>query len=302
VKEPVNLAASIRQRLLNEAKRRDESFDYIASLYARERFIARLAVSSHSKRLVLKGATVFTLWLDSHRATRDLDFLGLGDFGVEEAASVIREIIAIELADGLQFDVSSVAAEGIRERDEYHGVRVQLSAILDSARIRMQIDIGVGDVVTPPAKTAALPVVLPQFPPPRVKVYPPETIIAEKLHAMVKLGVANSRMKDFFDVYVLASLKEFDGELLATAVARTFKRRRTAIPMEPFALTEEFYRDRQKQTQWRAFVNKSGIEAPLEFPAIGERLRAFLQPVLDFTREQQKQRQVWRSQQWRKND
>jgi hypothetical protein len=201
VKEPVNLAASIRQRLLNEAKRRDESFDYIASLYARERFIARLAVSSHSKRLVLKGATVFTLWLDSHRATRDLDFLGLGDFGVEEAASVIREIIAIELADGLQFDVSSVAAEGIRERDEYHGVRVQLSAILDSARIRMQIDIGVGDVVTPPAKTAALPVVLPQFPPPRVNAPSCSPCSISRANSRTEAGLAftaveEERLKD----------------------------------------------------------------------------------------------------------
>lgn len=297
MKRPVNIAASIRQRLLNEAKRRGASFDYVASLYARERFLARLEASPHSDRLILKGATVFALWLQSHRTTRDLDFLGLGDFGLEEAAAVIREIVEVAMDDGLRFDASTVCAEAIREESEYRGVRVHVSARLDTARIRVQIDIAIGDVVTPPPKVAELPAILPHLPPPKVKVYPPETIVAEKLHAMVKLGIANSRMKDFFDVYVLASGREFDGALLTKAVTRTFRRRRTAIPHEPFALTEDFYRDRQKQTQWRAFVAKAGLEAPADFVVIGRRLRAFLLPLLGSVREPSIRR-VWRSGRW----
>lgn len=241
MKRPVtNVAASVRQRLLNEAKRRGESFDYGASLFARERFLARLSLSPHRDRLTLKGAgaTVLAVWLLVHRPSRDLDFLGSGDFEPASAAATIRDIVSVAIEeDGLAFDAGSISAEAIREPDAYHGVRMRLEAVLDTARIRLQIDIGVGDVVTPPARLATLPAILTEFSRPRVKVYPAETIVAETLHAMVKLGIANSRMKDFFDVYVLARSREFDEALLTSAVARTFDRRRTAMPEEPFALT-----------------------------------------------------------------
>lgn len=147
MKRPVtNVAASVRQRLLAEATRRRESFDYIASLYARERFLARLAVSGHRDRLILKGAAVLGLWLNVHRPTRDLDFLGTGNFEPENATVIIREIIGASVVDdGLAFNAASVTADPIREPDEYHGVRVHLEAALDTARIRLQIDIGIGD-------------------------------------------------------------------------------------------------------------------------------------------------------------
>ncbi|HEU4887133.1 MAG TPA: nucleotidyl transferase AbiEii/AbiGii toxin family protein [Thermoanaerobaculia bacterium] len=295
-----NVAASVRQRLLNEAKRRGASFDYIASLYARERFLARLSVSTHRARLILKGATVFALWLDAHRPTRDLDFLGSGNFAPDHATVVIRDIISVVIEnDGLKFDAGSVTAELIREPDEYHGVRVRLEATLDTARIRLQIDIGLGDVVTPPARSATLPSILDDFSKARVKVYPPETIVSEKLHAMVKLGIANSRMKDFFDVYALASGLEFEEGLLATAIARTFERRKTAIPEEPFALTPEFYSDRGKQTQWRAFLTKSGVVAPQAFSEVGDVLRTFLSLVLASARNGLTRKHRWRGGAWR---
>jgi predicted nucleotidyltransferase component of viral defense system len=295
-----NVAASVRQRLLNEAKRRSESFDYIASLYARERFLARLAVSPHRDRLILKGATVFALWLDDHRSTRDLDFLGRGNFEPDAATVIIREIVGIAMKnDGLDFNVASVTATLIREPDEYHGVRIHLEATLDTARIRLQIDIGIGDIVTPPARSATLPSILPDFAGPKVKVYPPETIVSEKLHAMVKLGIANSRMKDFFDVYVLARGHDFEERLLAKAVTRTFERRKTAIPEEPFALTPEFYSDRGKQTQWRAFLTKSGVNAPEVFSEIGDLLRNFLSPVLSSARRGAARERRWRGDAWR---
>lgn len=294
-----NVAASVRQRLLNEAKRRGESFDYIASLFARERFLSRLAQSPHRHRLILKGATLISLWLDIHRPTRDLDFLGKGNFEPREAIVVIREIASVALDDGLRFDIESVTAEPIRGTDEYHGVRLRLDAVLDAARIRLQIDIGTGDVVTPPAETAVLPSILKDFPGAKLKVYPPETIIAEKLHALVELGIANSRMKDFFDLYVLARNREFDEKLLVRAVSRTFTRRRTAVPDEPFALTPEFYRDRQKQTQWRAFLEKSAIDAPSDFAEIGDLLATFLLPVLASAKGGSTPARRWRADRWR---
>lgn len=299
-REVTNIAASVRQRLLNEAKRRGESFDYIASLYARERFLARLAVSPHRDRLILKGATVFALWLDDHRPTRDLDFLGRGNFEPEAATVMIREIVGIAMEkDGLELDVASVTATLIREPDEYQGVRIHLIATLDTARIRLQIDIGIGDVVTPPARTATLPSILPDFAGPKVKVYPPETIVSEKLHAMVKLGIANSRMKDFFDIYVLARGHDFEERLLAKAVTRTFERRKTAIAEEPFALTPEFYADRAKQTQWRAFLTKSGVIAPDVFSEVGDLLRNFLSPVLSSARKGAARERRWTGDAWK---
>jgi len=281
VKRVSNTAAFIRQRLLNEAKRRGESFDYVASLYARERFLARLTVSPHRDRLILKGAAAIALWSDAHRPTRDLDFLGSGNFDPERAAAVIGEIISAPVIDdGLRFDAGSIAVERIREPNEYRGVRVHLEAALDTARIRLRIDIGLGDVVTPPARAATFPSILEELPSPKVKVYPSETIISEKLHAMVKLGIANTRMKDFFDVYTLARTRHFDEELLAKAIARTFERRRTAMPEEPFALTPEFYSDQAKQAQWRAFIAKSGVDAPAAFTEVGDALRKFFRAVI----------------------
>jgi hypothetical protein len=301
VKRPLtNVAASVRQRLLNEAKRRGESFDYVASLFARERFLARLSLSPHRDRLTLKGAAVFSVWLLVHRPTRDLDFLGSGDFEPANSIAIIRDIIGVAIEnDGLTFNAGSVSAESILEPDEYHGVRIHLEAALDTARIRLQLDIGLGDVVTPPARLATLPSILADFSKPKVKVYPPETIVSEKLHAMVKLGIANSRMKDFFDVYVLARSRDFDEELLTKAVARTFERRKTAIPAQPFALTPDFYFDASKQAQWRAFLTKSGVETPAVFNEVGNVLRAFVSPVLSSARGGVTRKRRWRRGAWR---
>jgi len=300
VRQPKNLGASVRQRLLDEAKRREDSFDYVASLYARERFLARLAISAHRNRLILKGATVFALWSDIHRPTRDLDFLGNGNFDVDSAIAIVREIVTTPAQDGIKFDVESVTGVAIRETNEYRGTRIHLDATLDSVRIRMQIDIGLGDVVTPAARQATLPVILEDLPQPRVKVYPPETIVAEKLQAMVKLGIANSRMKDFFDVWFLAATHPFNENLLARAIRRTFERRRTTIPENAFALSTSFYADPQKQILWRAFLRKNDIDAPGEFALIGEFLRAFLVPPLTSARDNGRGSRKWREGRWRR--
>jgi hypothetical protein len=214
---------------------------------------------------------------------------------------VIRDILTVAVEeDGLDFHPASVTAEVIREASEYRGVRLHFDAVLDTARIRLQIDVGVGDVVTPTAKLATLPSILQDFPGARVKVYPPETIVSEKLHAMVKLGIANSRMKDFFDVYTLARGCTFEEALLAKAVRRTFDRRRTEIAEEPFALTAEFYADRGKQAQWRAFLGKSGLDVPAVFTDIGHVLRTFLSPVLSSARTGVVRTRQWRGDGWKR--
>jgi Nucleotidyl transferase AbiEii toxin, Type IV TA system len=171
--------------------------------------------------------------------------------------------------------------------------------VLDTARIRLRIDIAVGDIVTPNPRLATLSSLLPEQAGANVRVYPPETIVSEKLHAMVKLGIANSRMKDFFDLYVLARGRAFEEGLLAKAIARTFKRRRTVIPETPFAVTPEFYADRVKQTQWRAFLSKSGLDAPAAFPEVGDFLRTFLVPVLSTARTGGTGQRRWSASAWR---
>jgi predicted nucleotidyltransferase component of viral defense system len=261
VTNPVsNVAASVRTRLLRLARERGEDYQLVLVRYANERLLYRLSKSRHAPRFVLKGATLFSVWTGApHRATRDVDLLGTGDASESHIRDVFAEVIALELEDdGLEFDVDSTTVGPIREDREYAGVRVVLNARLTSAQLRLQIDIGFGDVVTPAAVTVEVPTLL-DFPAPRLRAYPKETVIAEKLEAMVQLGLANSRMKDFYDLAVLSESFEFEGEKLVAAIRATFARRRTALPLElPIALTPEFTSDSAKRTQWSALSRKSG--------------------------------------------
>lgn len=301
MKKPLkNIAESVRAKLLKLAKSRNESFDYVLSLYARERFLYRLSQSPHRDRLVLKGATVFSVWSDTpHRVTRDLDFLGRGEFEPEQARLLVAGICNVEVEnDGLTFFRDSIRAERIRDVEEYRGVRLHLQAAVGTARIPLQIDIGLGDTVTPAPKDVDLPVLL-DFPPPHLKIYPPETTIAEKLHAIVKLGMANSRMKDYFDLSVLASEWEFDGALLSRAIAKTLDRRKTAIPSEtPIGLSEEFFENPEKRRQWAGFLTKGALSETRDFEAIGRKLRHFLLPVLTAVGKKEPFSGQWRKGEW----
>lgn len=296
-----NVVASIRHRWV-VPRDPGKPLDDILSLYARERFLFRLGESPHRDRLVLKGATAFALWLNKvHRTTRDLDFLGIGAIDAREAERLVRKICAHEVVDdGVTFEASSVEAESIADGDEYHGVRVHLDAKLGSSRIRLQLDIDLGDVITPSARLKTLPTILDGLPPPRLKVYPPETIVAEKLHAIVKLGIANTRMKDFFDLYALASERVFDGALLTEAISKTFRRRKTPLPTdEPTGLTPQFFDDAAKQTQWGAFLQKTGADAPEDFASGGEVLRRFFVPLLKAWVTEGSLAAEWRDGSWR---
>lgn len=258
-----NLPASILARLLTLARQRGDDYNLLLTRFAVERLLARVSTSPHAGRFLLKGALLFSLWYDTpHRPTRDADLLG---FGPDDAASLVatfREVAAMDLGDGIVFDPASIKAAAIREDNAYGGTRIQLTARIGSARCALQIDVGFGDAVTPEPQTLAYPTLLNGFQPPMLRVYPVYTVIAEKYQAMVMLGRANSRMKDFFDLAFIARRTELDGATLASAIAATFARRQTALPAErPLALTSEFSDEPAKQRQWRAFLGKNRLTA-----------------------------------------
>jgi hypothetical protein len=294
---PKNLAASVRQRLLNLSRQRREDFQLVLTRYAVERLLFRVSQSRYRDQFVLKGAMLFQLWRgDMHRATRDLDLLGRGSNEKATMIGVFQELCDTQVADdGLRFDKETVSAEEINPDDKYQGVRVSLDCVLDKAVVRLQVDIAFGDVVTPSPVEVTYPTVL-DSPAPVLKAYPKESVVAEKLQAMVALGIANSRMKDFFDIWFLAGNFGFEGTLLQEAIVKTFERRQTSIPTDvPLALTDDFTRDPVKQTQWRGFVRKGGLTSPdIELLEVVLRIREFLIPVFAAVRDNVPFKKSWK--------
>ncbi len=280
--------ASIRQRLLNLRGEIGENFMLILNRYARERLLYRIGISAHSERFVLKGATLLTAWDDQpHRMTQDIDLLASGASAIPELIRLFQEISSVQAADdGLRYPADEITGEEIREDQVYGGIRIRLSAYLGKMRIPLQVDIGFGDAITPGPVEVSLPSLL-DLPSPRLRAYPRETVIAEKTQAMVALGMANSRMKDFYDLWFLAQNHEFDGRVLSEALSATFARRRTVMPQDvPIGLSEEFGADESKRVQWRAFARKSGVGADMpEFAAAIKIIREFLLPPMDAARE-----------------
>jgi predicted nucleotidyltransferase component of viral defense system len=279
---PKNIGASVRARLLRLARERGEDFQLVLTRYANERLLYRLSTSRHASQFVLKGAALFTVWTgEPHRATRDVDLLGFGDPGEGRVRSVFSDVLAVEVDDdGVRFDAGTLEVGPIREEQEYGGVRVVLVAQVTSAKVRLQIDIGFGDAITPEAVAVDYPALL-DFPAPRLRACPRETVVAEKLEAMVKLGQANSRMKDFYDLAILSRSFAFEGKLLVRAIAATFARRGTPLPSaRPVALTPEFTEDRGKNTQWRAFLRKSSAPSPGDLPAVASVIASFVEEPL----------------------
>lgn len=258
-----NLPASILARLLTLAKERGDDYSLLLNRFATERLLARISASRHADRFLLKGALLFALWYDTpHRPTRDADLLGFGPDDEANLIATFREVAAMDMRDGIAFDPASVKAQVIREDNTYGGTRITLAARIASARCALQIDVGFGDAVTPQPQTMAYPTLLGDFRAPTLRVYPVYTVIAEKYQAMVMLGQANSRMKDFFDLAVIARRTTLDGATLAAAIAATFARRQTALPAErPLALTKQFSEDAAKLRQWQAFLNRNRISA-----------------------------------------
>lgn len=277
---PNNVGASVRQRLLNLAHARGQPMELLLTRYALERLLHRLSLSPHRDRFVLKGAMLLATWFDEpHRATRDVDLLGFGDPAHDALLGTFREVMATEADDGVNFDVKGLRIEAIREEVEYGGSRLRTTAALAGARIPITVDIGFGDAVEPGVEDIDLPVLL-DMPSPHLRAYPPETVIAEKVHAMVVLGTANSRMKDYYDVWMLTGAFKLEPARLRRAIAATFARRGTAIPAEvPDGLSDSFAADAGKQRQWDAFARNLSGPVPAFGLVVGElrrRLAVFL--------------------------
>jgi hypothetical protein len=281
-----DVAASVRARLLGQAKRAQAEFELFLVRFACERFLYRLGASALRERCVLKGAGLLMLWMpDPYRATRDVDLLASGSNDEASVRKLVTSICTVPCPDdGLMFDLDSLDISPIRADEEYQGQRVVLQVLLGTARIRLQVDIGFGDAVTPDPEEAEYPTLLPNLPAPRLRAYRRETTIAEKFEAAVTLGRRNSRMKDFHDLWALSSAFVFEGRVLRQAVAATFERRRTVWEAEPpDVLMELFYEDPELQARWHSYLRAAAFRdaPPASFVAVGERVRAFLGPVRD---------------------
>lgn len=277
-----NIAASVRQRLLNASRTRREDFQVTLTRYALERLLYRLSRSAHRDQFVIKGAMLFSAWNEvPHRPTRDLDLLSFGASDISRLEGVFREIVNTKVEpDGIEFLAESVRGGRIKEDQEYEGVRLSIQARLEQARLSLQIDVGFGDAVTPAPEEIEYPTLLADSPAPHLRAYSRYSVVAEKFQAMVMLGIANTRMKDFFDVWTLARSFDFDGRVLCQAMKMTFERRETEIPSTaPLALTPEFYEDQTKQSQWGAFLKRSQLAVQsTTLDEVATVLRDFLLP------------------------
>jgi predicted nucleotidyltransferase component of viral defense system len=290
-----NVAESVRARLLNLSKERGDEFHLTLADYVIERFLYRLGQSPLRDRFVLKGAVLFRVWMGQfHRPTKDLDLLGRGSSELSEVADAIRAVCLIEASDGVVFDLDAMKAERIREGADYEGVRIRFRAELAAAQIPLQIDVGFGDAITPMPSLTAVPSML-GMDPPQVLAYPRETVVAEKLHAMVILDISNTRMKDFYDLWFLSQSWPFQMSELSGAIRATFERRGTPLPVgTPFALTPEFHSDAQKSLQWKAFVKRLRLDSSTPaLDEIAEAIRRFIEAPFREARTRTAVEETW---------
>ena len=276
------LVRSVQARIVNHAKKLGVEATLVFSRYGLERFLYRLSTSEYAERFILKGAMMMLAWVgETVRTTRDADLLGFGSLTGDEIVLIFREIMSTggDPEDGVVFLPETVAVNPIREGEQYGGQRVTFEGRLGTVKLPLQVDVGIGDAVYPPAEWMEYPSLL-NVPRPMVRTYQPETSIAEKLHAIVDLGEANSRMKDFFDIAELARIREFDGAAMSQAIRETFARRKTPVVATPVGLTSRFGMDAGKQRQWEAFVSKNRINASKGFEAWVLRVAFFAGPVL----------------------
>lgn len=278
-----DMSASVRARLLNLARSSGRNFQELVIRYTVERFLARLAVSEHRGRFVLKGAMLYVAWkLDDQRTTMDLDLLGFGNPDPDHLIEDLRQICGAPLADdGLSFDLQGITAAPIREGAVYHGVRAIIPVRLGVMTVRLQVDVGFGDAVIPDPKLSEFPSLLADHGP-TVRAYRPETVIAEKFNAMVVLGMANSRMKDYFDIWMLSQRLTFEGRVLREAILGTFANRLSQLPEDgPIGLSGEFAHNESKNLQWKGFVKKHKLNDSVpDLDEIVSSIREFLMPVV----------------------
>jgi hypothetical protein len=298
-KELKNIQSSILQRLKNYSDEKQEDYGLTLSRFAIERFLYRLSLSEYSQQFVLKGAQLFQIWTNTpYRSTRDLDLLKYGSEDISELVRIFQSICNTQTdsQDGIEFLAETVRGETIRNHDEYKGVRMKLEYRIGKTGQLMQIDIGFGDIITPRAKGILFPTIL-DMPKPTVLSYSRESVIAEKVEAMVRFGIANSRMKDFFDIHKLSEDFDFDGKNLKRAIKSTFTRRGTKVPDEvPLAFTREFTNDELKQAQWKGFLRKNALENKLSesnFEKVIDGIKNFIFPIIQAVKNDNKFESKW---------
>lgn len=296
--ERKNLPASIHQRLLNKARQSGRAFNELLQYYAIERLLYRLSISEYSELFTLKGALMFNAWgLTKLRPTRDIDLLGHTQNTVDSVLKIFQDLAKLEAEpDGLEFDPVHIQGETIKEDAEYEGIRITMPARLGRTRLNLQIDIGFADVITPAPEQLDYPTIL-DFPAPHLYGYPPETVIAEKFQAMTVLGMANSRMKDFYDIWMLITNFEFDGRVIQTAIERTFQNRSTELPTEKHIVFSDEFAD-NKRDQWNAFSKKLRDENAVEINQIVAAMRDFFFPVLHASQQGTVLQKKWKTK-WR---
>ncbi|MDD7985330.1 nucleotidyl transferase AbiEii/AbiGii toxin family protein [Lentisphaera marina] len=280
-----NHAASVRAKLKNQMKQTKEALHFIELQYVQERFLYRLSLSSCKEQFILKGGTLFYVWAEQkYRPTKDLDFMFYGDLARDVILDQIKEICAIDYPeDGINFVWSSFTYEEIKEAQEYDGLRINFTAKIGSSKIAMYLDICTGDKITPAPLELSYPKLLAGFKEVKLKMYPKETVIAEKVHAMISLDLANSRMKDYFDVYILITefSKDLSEEILIEALTSTFSHRKTEIPTPPAKVwTSYFYNESIKINQWKAFLRKNKITLQVSLEDACTEIGAVLNPLL----------------------
>ncbi|HRX49263.1 MAG TPA: nucleotidyl transferase AbiEii/AbiGii toxin family protein [Spirochaetota bacterium] len=295
----IDLSKSVHQKLMNKAKEANRPFNELLQYYAMERFLYRLSSSRYSDRFILKGALMFILWDIpgmQTRPTRDIDLLGIIDNDLESMKVVFSEISKVPVVDdGIQFNPDDIDITAITEEADYRGTRIKIKGNLGNAKLSLQIDIGFGDIVLPEPVKLKYPSIL-SFPAPEIKGYSPESVIAEKLQAMVKLGIINSRMKDFYDIRVMSEVFNFDGRILSDSIRSTFNNRETEIPVEPVFLQDSFREDPLKQTQWKAFIRKTGVDNKIaDFKDTVSHIEGFIKPVLTAIVEDKSFDYKWKS-------
>ncbi len=298
---PTNIVASIHQRLLNLARASDRPFNELLQYFAIERFLYRFSLSHYNEQFVLRGAQMLRAWeAPLARPTMDIDMLGGQTANtIENLERIVRECCAVEADDGVLFDTSSVRGEAINKDTEYQGMRVRVQGTLGKIKLNVQIDFGFGDVVVPKPVPTELPQLL-DLGAPRLLGYTPESAIAEKFQAMIALDIANTRIKDFYDIWSLSRVREFDGVTLAAAISATFSRRSTPLPQgAPLALTDDFSEDQSKQSLWQAFLRKGRLDAEgKSLTAVVGEIRDFLMPSIAALKASREFRRRWREGRW----
>jgi predicted nucleotidyltransferase component of viral defense system len=276
---PKDLVASIRDRLRSLARKQGEDFNFTLMRYANERFLYRLSRSAHRRDFVLKGAMLLPHWgAEVARPTRDIDLLGFGDPAMDRLGRAFGDIATLAVEpDGMVFHAEQLAMEPIRGMEAYGGTRVRVPANLGNIRLPIQVDVAFGDAITPPAVEAAYPTLL-DLPAPVLRMYPLETVVAEKFEAIVRYALANTRLKDYYDLWALASSQVIDGAILAEAITNTFARRGTPVPVSaPTGLSLAFTDDPARQRQWGGFLRRvAPAGPPAEFGVVVEVLAGFL--------------------------